>query len=67
MPTHLRKEVIVHVDSDGRAFLGGARDAGELVLGAVPRVLLSVRIADHLELAGYDLGELPTRAATQEG
>ena len=64
--THLRKEVVVHVHGGAGGRGGGTIHRLQLELGAVPRVLLAVRVADHCVLARDDLRELPAGATNTD-
>ena len=46
VPRDLREEVVVHFDRQG-ALVCRSHDLTQLTLGAVPRVLLTVGVADH--------------------
>ena len=62
---HLRKEIVVHVDGDVCGLQRRSLQRLHLGLGAVPRVLLTVRITDHPVFSDDDLREFPARTATK--
>ena len=61
---NLRKEIVVHVNGDVGGLQRRSFECLYLGLEAVPRVLFTVRVADHSVFPDYDLREFPARAAT---
>jgi len=61
---NLWKEIIVHVNGDVGWLRRRSFKCLYFGLGAVPWVLLTVRVADHPVFSHHDLREFPARAAT---
>lgn len=60
-PGHAGVEIVIHTNSELAVFLCGAYDGAGLRGVAVPRVVHTIRVADGLDLAITQVGELPTR------
>jgi len=59
-PGHAGVEIVIHTDGELAVLLGGAHHSAGLRCVAVPRVVHSIRVADGLDFAVAQVGELPT-------
>lgn len=58
-PRHAGVEVVIHAHGEAAVLLGGAHHRARLRGVAVPRVVDPIRVADGLDLAVAQVGQLP--------